>query len=379
MKVLLLSCSTGEGHNHAALAVREALSARGHETQFLDEAKLVGEAGPLSFENALNVISTRVPAAFGAMYHAGEMYSATKLTSPVYLANMRHADRLGSFIAQNGYDAVVCSHLFPMETLTCLRRRERLAVRCYGVLTDYTCIPFFEETELDGYFLPHRDVRESCLRAGMPGKKLHATGMPVSGAFRTRTERKAARAALSLPQDRKLYLIMTGGIGCGDAVTLCDAVIRDNTPDILLCVLAGRNGELRDRLEEKYAGDSRVLAVPFTDQVPLYMAAADVLLSKAGGISSSEAAVLNVPLVHTMAIPGVETINAGFFRDHGMSFFADGPASAARLADRLIYDRAAARRMLSAQRAGVRPDGAARIAALIEKEQPGNKGKEAAE
>ena len=68
--------------------------------------------------------------------------------------------------ATHGYDAVVCSHLFPMETLTFLRRTRSLPVRCYGVLSDYTCIPFLAETELDGYFLPHEDVRAT---ASLPG------------------------------------------------------------------------------------------------------------------------------------------------------------------------------------------------------------------
>ena len=112
MKVLLLSCSTGEGHNHCAGAVREALAARGHETEFLDLLQMFGESGPLSFDKILNRISTKAPELFGMMYHAGAMYSATGVTSPVYLANIRHARQLREFILARGYDAVVCSHLF---------------------------------------------------------------------------------------------------------------------------------------------------------------------------------------------------------------------------------------------------------------------------
>lgn len=132
---------------------------------------MFGEPGPLSFDKILNRISTKAPELFGMMYHAGAMYSATGVTSPVYLANIRHARQLREFILARGYDAVVCSHLFPMETLTFLRRHEDLPVRCYGVLSDYTCIPFLAETELDGYFLPHTDVRADCVSAGMPGGK----------------------------------------------------------------------------------------------------------------------------------------------------------------------------------------------------------------
>ena len=368
MKILLLSCSTGEGHNHCAAAAREALEAGGHETQFLDMLHMFGDPGPLSFDRILNRISTKTPELFGMMYHAGAMYSATGATSPVYLANIRHARQLGAFIDENGFDAVLCSHLFPMDTLTFLRRHEHLRVRSYGILSDYTCIPFLAETELDGYFLPHPDVKAACAEAGMEASRLLVTGMPVSASFQVALSRAEARRKLGLPEDRRVYLIMTGGIGCGDAVSLCDAIRRVPDERALLCVLPGRNEELRRTLEERYDAQS-VLAVPFTDQVAVYMRAADVLLSKAGGISSSEAAVLGVPLVHTMAIPGVETINAEFFAGHGMSFFARNVDEAARFADRLIFDGESAARMLAAQRREMPGDGAERIAAYVGREK----------
>ena len=364
MKVLLLSCSTGEGHNHCALAVKEALERKGHQAEFLDMLNMFGDPGPLSFDKILNRISTRAPDVFGMMYHAGQMYSATGVTSPVYLANTRHARQLYDFICANGYDAVVCSHLFPMETLTHLRRHGLNPAKSYGILSDYTCIPFLVETDLDGYFVPHEEVRGDCARAGVPAEKLYTTGMPVAERFTVCMTKQEAREALGLPQEKKIYLVMTGGIGCGDAVTLCSAIRRVPDEDSLLCVLPGRNEELRSALESEYHGQG-VLTVPFTDKVAVYMRAADVLLSKAGGISSSEAAVAGVPLVHTMAIPGVETLNAEFFARHGMSFFAKNADEAARFADRLIYDGKTAKRMLAAQGRELPKDGAERIADII--------------
>lgn len=364
MKILLLSCSTGEGHNHCAAAAREALEQSGCTVEFLDMLHMFGDPGPLSFDKILNRICTRKPELFGMMYHAGEMFSASGVTSPVYIANIRHAVQLGDFIRANGYDAVLCSHLFPMETLTYLRRRGECPTPCYGILSDYTCIPFLAETGMDAYFLPHDDVRAACMDAGMPAERLLVTGMPVSAKFTLPVSREEARRTLSVPADKKLYLIMTGGIGCGDALSLCDAIRAVPDERALLYVLAGRNEELRAALDERYAGQN-VCALPFTDQVHVYMRAADVLLSKAGGISSSEAAVSGVPLVHTMVIPGVETLNAAFFAARGMSFFAHSPAEAARYADRLVFDAYTRGRMLEAQHAQIPSDGAQRIADIV--------------
>lgn len=68
---------------------------------------------------------------------------------------------------ENQFDSIICTHLFPMEALTYLKRKHELQAKCYGVLTDYTCIPFFEETDLDCYFLPHRDLIPECTEKGM--------------------------------------------------------------------------------------------------------------------------------------------------------------------------------------------------------------------
>ena len=72
MNILLLSCSTGEGHNHCAQAVEQALLRRGHRTNFVDLLRLGGEPGALSFDRVLNGISSRTPEVFGMMYRAGQ-------------------------------------------------------------------------------------------------------------------------------------------------------------------------------------------------------------------------------------------------------------------------------------------------------------------
>ena len=371
MKVLLLSCSTGEGHNHCAKAVRQALEAMGHHTDFFDMLHLFGEPGPISIESLLNRISTKTPNLFGLMYKAGEKVSALGVTSPVYLVNTNYGRRLCDLINEKEYDTIVCSHLFPMETLTFIRRHYQMKAKCYGILSDYTCIPFLAETDLDGYFLPHEMVRQECERAGIPSDRLIVTGMPVADVFRNCMPKPEAREKLGIPSQAKVYLIMTGGIGCGDAISLCDTLLKLPDEDAVICVLAGRNRELLDRLNDKYGARKDVMPVPFTDQVHIYMRAADVLLSKAGGISSAEAAVINVPIVHTMMIPGVETQNAAFFGRFGMSLVAGTNEEAARFADRIVYDGKTSARMLVAQRANMPPDGAERIAAFVTKKDRG--------
>ena len=180
--------------------------------------------------------------------------------------------------------------------------------------------------------------------------KIHISGIPVSPVFRSHPEKHQARQELHIPQNKKVYLIMTGGIGCENMHSLCQGMLEKLDENSLMIVLVGKNQELKMKLDARYGGDSRMRTVSFTKQVAEYMAASDVLLSKPGGLSSTEAAVANIPLVHIHAIPGCETYNARFFSSHGMSVAAETEAEAIRSAIALANDPEAAQRMRQNQR-----------------------------
>ena len=141
--------------------------------------------------------------------------STPKHKSPVYWANRLYRDKLYEHLISRSFDAVVTSHLFPAEVLTSLKRENRLPVKTLAIATDYTCIPFWEETECDYYILPHKDLVEEFRKKQMPKEKLYPLGIPVSKPFRTRGSRQEAREILGLPSRLPVFLIMTGSMGYG--------------------------------------------------------------------------------------------------------------------------------------------------------------------
>ena len=298
MKVLILSCDTGEGHNSAAAAVAGALTQRGIESHVFDPLVLAGKYAERFVSGAYTTIMKKAPSAFNALYRAGDIYSSTGITSPVYHANARYAANLRAFIETNGYDRVVCTHLYPMETLTAIRKSGDFTVPCYGVLTDYTCIPFLAETDLDGYFIAHEDLRAELVEKGIPSDRIIVTGIPVDEKFAHHMEKAAARNYLAIPQNQDVFLIMSGGIGVGNAGAICDEILRRHSGAFTVYILVGRNSDLKQTLEEKYAGNEHVRIVTFTKKVNVYMNAADVMISKPGGLTSTEAAV---DLAHKLA------------------------------------------------------------------------------
>lgn len=182
---------------------------------------------------------------------------------------------------------------------------------------------------MDGYFIPHKDLIPELTQKGLDAAILYPTGIPVSPNFAQRLSLPAARERLSLPAEKKIYLVMTGGAGCGHIGDLCQELREWEREDFLACVLVGKNDKMRDELDAQFGDDPRICPVGFTREVNVYMNAADVLITKPGRLSSTEAAAACVPLIHLITIPGCEEHNAAFYAAHGMSRPTEDPRQAA--------------------------------------------------
>jgi len=363
----------GEGHNRAARAIGEAFTNRGHDCQVMD-ALTIANPKPAEHHRLTDIASgvygwtaLRAPFLFGAVYKMGEVYTRTPVPSPIYFASAKLAEPTYAFIEEHEYDVVVAPHLFPQETLMAMRKHHKTRARHFAVLTDYTCIPFFSEATVDGYCIPHQDLLKDCRRHGIPASRTTVTGLPTMARFGRPPSKAEAREALGLPADVPLFLVMSGGVGSTKSGELCGKLLTVGNENMHVVVLTGRREELFLQIAGRYQADPRVTVVPFTDKVPDYMAAADVMLSKPGGVSSTEAAVMGLPLVHTATIPGNETKNARFFKKHGMSIYAPRIDDAAQAAHKLIKDQGRQQEMRDAQRANMMPDSAERVVNQVER------------
>lgn len=297
INVLFLSCGTSEGHNHAAHAIGDALKDRGISDDLANPIALYSQRVGDYIDSTYNRMIQKTPEVFNLLYRVRELYGKSGLHSPVYNALAWCADRLRYYIEENHYSAVICIHLYALEIMTADRKNSACKVPCFGVLTDYTCIPFAEETYLDRYFIPHSDIIEELVRKGISKDKIYPTGIPVSKPFTKHIEKTAARNALGIPIDVPFILIMGGSAGCGNVVKMCRWLLK-YPGEWLAVIIIGRNKETFEMLKKRFQKKKSILPILYTDNVNLYMAAADVVLTKPGGLASTEAAVLNIPLIH---------------------------------------------------------------------------------
>ena len=365
MKVLVLSCSTGGGHNAAARAVYEELLRKGHKTVFLDAFQLNSDRTARNVGKVYVKTVQHAPVAFGTAYQMARMITSKKRKSPVYYANQLIAAKLETYIKKNKFDLVIASHLYPAETLTYLKNKGRLSIPTIVICTDYTCIPFWEETSCDAYILPHPELTEEYVKRGIPQEKLFPYGIPVSEGFIQNKEKKEARALLKL-EEKPTHLIMTGSMGFGHVEQLIRELLDRRGSEHQIAVICGSNRALFRALKEQFWQEKNVRIVGYTRKVSIFMDAADVLYSKPGGLSSTEAIVKRIPMVHTRPIPGCETYNRRFFRKHGMAAVGSDVVEEADAGIRLIENERLRKKMIQAQEANSYPDAAQMVVRLAQ-------------
>ena len=357
-KVLILSCNTGEGHNSCAKALRSAFATEGFVCDIQDTLSLASEGYSKAVSQSYDFLARND--LVGTPYEIAEWYSELKHKpmSPVYQVNKVYTKELYRLITRKEYDAVICVHIFPALALSFLMRRHPLELATFFIATDYTCYPFMCETYLDGYMVAHSDLVEEYAHSGIPRAKIHATGIPCNEKiFLEKTPKDEARRRLAkhFKWDIEDYsggwfLLMGGSMGFGNTDILLKELLQVcAVKDRIICV-CGRNAKQKEQIDELYKDSEVVVTIGYTDQVPLLMDACDVLFTKPGGLTSTEALIKNIPLIHTAPIRGVEDRNARFFKERGMSFCDDNPKVQAEHAIMLCDDAAVRESMLEAQR-----------------------------
>lgn len=366
MRVLILSCSTGGGHNTAARAIEERLLVRGHEAKAIDMMALAGKRHAKIVGGIYVGIVKHVPVLFRLAYFLGMKLTTPRIWSPVYYANAGMGKYLARYLAQHEYDMIVTTHLFCAETMTYLKRKNRLTQPVVFVGTDYTCIPFFEEAKPDYYVIASEELKEECVKRGIPEEKIYGYGIPTAMAFSSGQTKEEARRELSLTCEGSVYLIMAGSMGFGKVPLLAYELSAKMKPEDRMVVICGNNKKLKKLMAREFKGKERVRVIGYTKQVAQYMRACDVIYTKPGGLSSTEAAVSRTPIIHTAPIPGCETCNMEFFHARGMSFASARMKTQIAQGMMLADNPEMAAGMRVMQNHYIKGDASVRIAELIE-------------
>jgi processive 1,2-diacylglycerol beta-glucosyltransferase len=366
-RVLLLSASSGAGHVRASQALEKAFAARGDcAVEHIDAIQHVSKLFQRAYDKAYISMVRRAPELMGVFY--------ARTDQPWQHSRRRLAlDRLNTapmirLLKRVQPDLCVATHFLPAEIIAWLIAKRKLHAHNAIVVTDYDVHAMWLCRTVDRYYVAIDEAAEYLARIGVPREKLRVSGIPIDPLFANPMDRVETRRTLNLDPTATMILVSAGGYGIGPVEQLVKDLLALERPWQIIAI-AGKAEKVRKRLEEISrsagkipSGAPRLVPVGFTTEMDKYMAAADLLVGKAGGLTTSEALTRALPMALIEPIPGQEERNADHLLEAGAAIRCNNlPAAAWKIAA-LLDDPARLARMREAARGMAKPNAAAIIA-----------------
>ena len=374
-RVLVLSASAGAGHVRAAQALERALVATGRvqEVRHVDVLQYTSKLFRRVYAQTYLDLVNRAPEVLGWLY---DYFDEPGRHERLRLAlNKLNTTRFVRLLERERPDWAVSTHFLPAEIIAWLRSKGRLATRQAIVVTDFDIQAIWLTHHVDRYFVALDETRVHLERLGVPPDAITVSGIPIDPVFAEPKAARAMRAKHGLAPELTTILVSAGGFGVGPVEALVRTLLELQHPAQLV-VICGRSEDLKRRLD-KLAGarppklNPALHVVGYTTEMDEYMAAADLLVGKPGGLTSSEALARGLALVIVRPIPGQEERNADHLLEAGAAIRCNNLPALAWKIDRLLDDPRRLATMRENARRLARPDAARDIAAALIEAGPG--------
>lgn len=364
MKALILYTNTGAGHVSAGKALCHELRNLDIETIELDTLSFAGKSTSKKIENSYVSMVKYSPRFFGLLYKAGEKISNPRIKSIIYILNSIYSNKLYNVITKENPDIIICTHIFCAQTISHLKNKYSFNSITSAIITDYTCAPFWEETNLDYYFIPHKDLLPEFIDKGINKNKLYSFGLPVHSKFSKHVDKIKAKKELNLNPNMNHILIMGGSMGAGHILETVKA-IYSSIPNIQITAICGHNEDLFNEFNNEHINNDNIKILQFTNSIDLLMDATDILITKPGGLTSTEAMTKNLPIIMINPIPGVESANSLFFKTHGMALASNSIKETIKMCNSLLNDFHLCDNMIKNQKENINSNSAFNIASFL--------------
>lgn len=317
MKVLVLSITAGQGHNATAKAICAYLELIGCEAEMLDTFNYVSRILGETVSKGYLITASKAKLAYKSAYRLAELRKKSKSdVSPTRATGTMMAKKLLGYISDYDPDVIICTHIFAGIILDVLKEKRETRAKCIGILTDFAFHPYWEEgLNLDYVVTPNELLTAQAMKKGFTKEQVLPLGIPIHPKFSKSVTKEEARARLGLDLTKRTVLLMSGSMGYGhieSTVNTLDAVPHD----FQIITVCGNNAEAKARIDAMRT-KKRILNFGFTDKVDLLMDASDCIITKPGGLTSSEALAKCLPMIIVNPIPGQEDRNTEFLVNNG--------------------------------------------------------------
>ena len=326
-KILIFYASYGGGHLSAANSIKQFIddNFKDCETKLVDCMEYVNRPVNKITTTAYKELAKKFPWAWGEVYSHSQKGPLAHISSA---SNNLLAKKLLKLLKEYQPDIVISTHPFGSQMVSYLKRKALVDCKLATIMTDFA--PHEQwlvgKEYVDFYFVSHEKMRQELINDNVPEDKVFATGIPLSNRFLMHFNKEEVMKSMGLNPDKRVILFFGGGefgLGRDKTVKILNSFIT-HVKHHQIVAIAGKNEKMKeafDKLVAQTNSESFVKVLAYTKQVPELMSISDLVVTKPGGLTTTESLASGLPIVAINPIPGQEEENAKFLEDEGVAIW----------------------------------------------------------
>lgn len=326
-KILIFYGSYGAGHLSAARSIKEYIdnNYQNTETMMVDCIEYINKTLNKVSTKTYDELSKKVPWAWEKVYTSSQTGPLSKVSNT---SNKLMSIKLNKLIQDFNPDLIISTHPFSTQMCGILKEKQKINCKIATVLTDYAPHNqwLVKSDYIDYFFVAHYGMKTALEKTGIAPENVFATGIPLSNRFLAHYNKEETLKAFGLQPGKRTVLFFAGGsshYATGNIYEIFNSFM-ESFPDVQLLTITGRSPKLKkhfDEIVEVYEKQDNVKVLSFTDKVPELMSVSDLVITKPGGLTTTESLASGLPIIVINPIPGQEEENAKFLEEQKVAIW----------------------------------------------------------
>jgi len=325
-KVLVVHASAGAGHTTCALAIRKALSGiQGISCECVDVLDYTNGLMKWSYRRMYLYMVKYAPQIWSMIYYPLDIDLVYKCIRPLRTATNRlSSGRFIEYLRKSRPDMIITTHFFPADVVSYLKRKGIIKTRLLSVITDFGFHAYWLAEDADMFIVASEALKDKLKSKEIGGKKVETLGIPIDPKFYKPLDKEALHERFGTAKNLLTVLIASGGFGVGPVNDLVEELVSKKLP-LQLLVVCGKNRQLYNDIKtlKDAHGFAALKVFGFVDYMDELMEISHLMISKSGGMASSEAIAKEVPMIIISPIPGQEMRNCNYLVTNGVAVRED--------------------------------------------------------
>ena len=316
MKAIILTMSTGNGHNIASNALKNYLKSQGVDATVVDAYKYFSKLLSRLLEKGYLLGTKYTPYVYGKFYTSLENRKNDSKLSWSKFCNSFVAHQFAKYISRQNPDIVISTHSLAATLMTTYMDKKLVSTKTIGIVTDFCVLPYWDMAHMDYYISANELIGHQLEKKGIEKEKILPFGIPVDLKFSTKIKKEEARAEIGIENKTTIFII-TGSMGYGNTEKYIRTLDNMDEDFQIVCV-CGNNKNMKNRIDRMNTR-KKIYNFGYVNNVDVIMDASDIIVTKPGGLTVSEAISKKIPMVLVDPIPGQEDRNREFLINAGVA------------------------------------------------------------